>query len=93
MPPCVAKFRGTMAERSERKGERIPLQRCKDILNGKKNRYSDSDILAIRDFLYELAKIDYSVFIHNENKEANLAEKPGNHCSEPNPTTDTKHAA
>ncbi|MFI5150133.1 MAG: hypothetical protein ACHQRM_10410 [Bacteroidia bacterium] len=89
----MAKFRGTMAERGERNGERISMQRCKDILNRKKNQYSDSDILAIRDFLYELAKIDYGVFMHNENKEASLNENPDSHCSEPDPTTDTKHAA
>ena len=93
MPLLVAKFRGTMAERSEKRGEKISVKKCKDILNRKKNTYSDEDILAIRDFLYELAMIDYGVFIHNENKEASLNQKPQAHCSEENQTTDTKHAA
>lgn len=76
-----------MAERDGTKGERIPLQRCKDILNGKKNTYSDQDIMAIRDFLYEMATIDHSVFIHNENKEADLIEKPNAEDSEESQNT------
>lgn len=93
MPLCVAKFRGTMADRGESRREKISVQKCKGILNRKKNTYSDADILAIRDFLYELANIDYGVFIHNENKEASHDQKPKGHCSEENQTTDTKHAA
>jgi len=82
-----------MADRGERRREKISLHKCKSILNRKKNTYSDADILAIRDFLYELANIDYDVFIHNENREASLNQKPKAHCSEGDQTTDTKHAA
>jgi hypothetical protein len=34
------------------------------------NQYTDEQVLAIRDFLYEVGQIDYEVFIYNERKEA-----------------------
>jgi hypothetical protein len=56
--------------------EKVSLKRCKEILNKNSNRFSDQLISEIRDFLYELAGIDYAAFIHTENKEAiRLSEK------------------
>jgi hypothetical protein len=48
--------------------EKLSLPKCKAALGKSKTKYTDAEILAIRDFLYELAEIDYSVFIHNDLK-------------------------
>jgi hypothetical protein len=50
--------------------EKISLKKCKEILNKKGDKYSDEQVLAIRDFLYEMAQIDYEVFVYNQRKEA-----------------------
>jgi hypothetical protein len=49
--------------------EKISLKKCKDILNKKGDKYSDEEIIAIRDYLYDMAQIDYEIFIYNQNKE------------------------
>jgi hypothetical protein len=69
MPVYVAKFKGSMVQVQKAKEERVSLKRCKEVLNKNGNNYSDQEISEIRDFLYELGRIDYAVFIHNENKE------------------------
>ena len=38
-------------------------------MNKKGDKYLDEDILAIRDYLYDMAQIDYEIFIYNQNKE------------------------
>lgn len=48
--------------------EKLSLPKCKTALGKSKTNYTDAEILAIRDFLYELAEIDYSVFIYNDLK-------------------------
>ncbi len=55
--------------------KRISLSTCKKILNKYGSNYSDEQVLAIRDFLYEVGQIDYEVFIYNEEKEKALKEK------------------
>lgn len=49
--------------------EKLSLPKCKAALGKSKSKYNDAEILAIRDFLYELAEVDYSVFIYNDWKE------------------------
>lgn len=37
--------------------ERLPLAKCKEILNQGEQKYSDQEVLFIRDYLYQLASI------------------------------------
>ena len=55
--------------------EKIPLNKCRTILEKNGDKYTDEQIIAIRDFLYQLAQIDYEVFVYNEEKEAKEKEK------------------
>lgn len=50
--------------------DRIPLKTVKEIFLKHGKNYSDEQLIAIRDFLYELAEIDYAVFIHQEKRES-----------------------
>jgi hypothetical protein len=68
--------------------EKISLAKCKEFLNRNGRNYTDEQLLAIRDFLFEIAQIDYDVFIYNEQKEA--AFKSENKCANQN---DFKNAA
>jgi hypothetical protein len=58
--------------------EKISIAKCKEILNRKGKNYSEEDLLAIRELLFELAKIDYDVFIYNEQKERNFKQDDKN---------------
>lgn len=49
--------------------DRLSLQKCRAALGSSKTKYSDAELLAIRDLLYDLAEVDYNVFIYNERKE------------------------
>ncbi len=41
--------------------DRIPLEKCKRILNADGHNYSDEEVLLIRDFLYPLAQVDFEM--------------------------------
>ncbi len=41
--------------------DRIPVAKCKKILNADGHHYTDEQALLIRDFLYSLAVVDYYV--------------------------------
>ena len=41
--------------------DRIPLAKCKKILNADGHTYSDEEVLLIRDFLYPLAQVDFEM--------------------------------
>ncbi len=41
--------------------DRIPIAKCRQILNAYGNSYTDEQVLLIRDFLYSLAVVDYYV--------------------------------
>lgn len=49
--------------------EKLSLQKCRVALGNSKTKYSDAELLAIRDLLYDLAEVDYNVFIFNEQKD------------------------
>ncbi len=42
--------------------DRLDLATCKEILNANGNNYTDEEILRIRDYLYQLAEIQYRHF-------------------------------
>lgn len=37
--------------------ERLPLGKCKEILNAQEQKYTDEEVLTLRDYLYQLAAI------------------------------------
>lgn len=45
----------------------ISLEKCKDVLNKKKDKYTNEEVKEIRDFLYLLAGIQYEVEKSNKN--------------------------
>jgi hypothetical protein len=47
----------------QEKNIKISLSKCKDILKKDSALYTDAEIVELRDFLYELAMMDYEVFI------------------------------
>jgi len=49
----------------------ISIEKCKKILNVNGNSYTDEQIIKIREFLYQLAEIEYSQF-KERNKEGFL---------------------
>ncbi len=42
--------------------ERISITECKQLLKKNGRAYSDKEVLAIRDFLYEWAEINYRIY-------------------------------
>ena len=54
--------------------DRIPVAKCKKILNGDGHTYTDEEALLIRNFLYSLAVVDYYVNEQRAKKEAELNE-------------------
>lgn len=53
----------------EKLKKQFPLSKCKKILNKGGNNYSDENIIAIRDYLFHLAEINYRVLVHSETKD------------------------
>ncbi len=55
----------------------LSLEKCRELLNKKEKKYTDEQILEIRDFCYKLAEIEYEAylnFIKNEKASDNLHE-------------------
>ena len=52
--------------------ERVPLKTCREVLSETGKDLSDDEILAIRDYLYELAEIDRDIFLAIEKRENKL---------------------
>ena len=57
-----------MAEKSAI--EKMPLSKLKGYFTGTKKNYTDDELLAIRDFLYQWAETNYSIYITALEKEA-----------------------
>jgi hypothetical protein len=57
-----------MAQAEKILKEIMSLKKCKEVLNKNGNKFSDQQIIEIRDLLCLLAGIDYAVFIYNEKK-------------------------
>ncbi len=70
--------------------ERLSLAHCRKVLNRNGNNYTDEEIIAIRDFLYVMATLDYRFFteqylkrnptivkLNTENHEESIPLHPG----------------
>jgi hypothetical protein len=47
----------------------LTFEKCKQILNKTGQKYSDEEIMIIRQFLYQIAEIDYQIFQYRKRKE------------------------
>jgi hypothetical protein len=55
--------------RTIRESERISLTECKKILNRNGNKYTDNEIIEIRNWLYFMSEISLKIWEAKEEKE------------------------
>jgi hypothetical protein len=58
-----------MTDKEKKLIDKISLKKCKEVLSSRGENYSDEEIIEIRNYLFELAQIDYEVFVYKQNKE------------------------
>lgn len=58
--------------------KRISLKKCREVLSETGKDLSDEQILAIRDYLYELAQIDIDIFRSIEEREGKKSQQDSN---------------
>jgi hypothetical protein len=56
----------------EKPVEKISLGKCKSVLESDGSKYTDEEVLQIRDFLYLLAELDYKVYLKQKQREIDL---------------------
>lgn len=54
--------------------EKISLSKCKSILEKDGSKYSNEEILEIREFLYKMADLDYEVFLKQKIRDKEFEE-------------------
>ena len=59
----------------ENRIEKLSLSRCKSILENDGSKYSNEEILEIRDFLFKLAGLDYEVFLKQKLRDLEFEEE------------------
>lgn len=65
-----------VAMRTIRESERISLTECKKILNKNGNKYTDSEIIEIRNWLYYISEIALRVLEAKQEKDKLNSGKP-----------------
>ena len=57
----------------------LSIEKCKQILNSEKRKYSEEEVIIIKDTLYQLAKADVNLFkyIRNGKSEKSNTLLPG----------------
>ncbi len=53
----------------EKEVEKISLSRCKLVLESDGSKYTNEEVLEIREFLYMLAELDYQVYLKQKQRE------------------------
>jgi len=53
----------------EKEVEKISLNKCKTVLESDGSRYSNEEVMEIREFLYMLADLDYKVYLKQKQRE------------------------
>ena len=56
----------------EKEVEKISLSRCKSVLESDGSKYTNEEVLEIREFLYMLAELDYQVYLKQNKENLNL---------------------
>ncbi len=54
--------------------EKISLSKCKSVLEKDGSKYSNEEILEIREFLYKMADLDYEVFLKQKIRDKEFEE-------------------
>lgn len=54
--------------------EKISLSKCKSVLEKDGSKYSNEEILEIREFLYKMADLDYEVFFKQKIRDKEFEE-------------------
>jgi hypothetical protein len=55
--------------------KKLSLEQCRKVFHNSAQNYSDAQILEIRDFLYNLAAIEYEILMKVENSVLSLEEE------------------
>jgi hypothetical protein len=58
----------------EKEVEKISLSKCKSVLEKDGSKYSNEEILEIREFLYKMADLDYEVFLKQKIRDKEFEE-------------------
>ena len=58
----------------ERVVEKISLSKCKSVLEKDGSKYSNEEILEIREFLYKMADLDYEVYLKQKIRDKEFEE-------------------
>jgi len=53
----------------EKEVEKISLSKCKSVLESDGSKYTNEEVLEIREFLYMLAELDYQVYLKQKQRE------------------------
>ncbi|MBC7694482.1 MAG: hypothetical protein H7141_03450 [Burkholderiales bacterium] len=53
----------------EKEVEKISLSKCKTVLESDGSKYTNEEVLEIREFLYMLAELDYQVYLKQRQRE------------------------
>jgi hypothetical protein len=53
----------------EKPVEKISLSKCKSVLESDGSKYTDEEVLQIRDYLYMLAEIEHEVYMRKRIRE------------------------
>lgn len=64
--------------------EKISLSRCRKVLESDGSKYTDEEVLMIRDFLYRLAEMEYEVFLKKKEREIELEKRMAENEEEEN---------
>ena len=59
----------------EKEIEKISLSKCKSVLEKDGSKFTNEEVLEIREFLYRLAELDYGVFLKQRIREAEFEEE------------------
>ena len=73
MKPKVVSIRKKVGAQPNKSG-RISLEVCRDILNRKERKFSDEQVIRIRDYLYMLADIAIQEFEKQEKKNCQVVD-------------------
>jgi hypothetical protein len=62
--------------------EKVSLAKCKKVLQSKGKVYTDEQVIAIRDFLYQMAEWDYALYMKLKKRELDFTEQNQSQNSE-----------
>ena len=62
--------------------EKISLSKCKSVLESDGSKYTDEEVLQIRDYLYMLAEIEHEVYMRKRNREKEFEKEQQEECKQ-----------